>query len=160
MISSKVQLKKAQLKKVFSFSQLRKSFVLFFIVLLGFPQLGFASDHFTLTYLGSNYDGTNTTFGYELCWNGNPPELSHFTVGVCEDSLVLFSTDPDNGVLGTDGSTGIYGVKWDPPAAFDPDGCKDYSLTIVGNIGEDDNLAAVAKAGTGDVDFMPITGGS
>ena len=107
------------------------------------------ADHFTLTYNGSTYDSNadTTTFSYTLCYDGNPPGLSHFTLGVavCDPELEVVASDPPGaGQPAVDGSTGLYGVKWD----FGFDGlCEDYSVTFAGSHAETD-VMAVAKAGS------------
>ncbi|RMG40580.1 MAG: hypothetical protein D6719_10540 [Candidatus Dadabacteria bacterium] len=89
------------------------------VVLFFCTEAAFANSHFSLSFTGRTYDSINntTTFSYTLCWDETPPSLSHFTVGVCADlsSNSLVSSSPSGASLGQDGSTGIYGVKWDPP---------------------------------------------
>ncbi len=76
-------------------------------------------DNYSLDFLGVFYDyaaGTSR-WEYELTWDGSPPALSHMNFElckeICEDNLV--AAIPANGHIGRDGSTGLYGIKWDPP---------------------------------------------
>ena len=130
----------------------RQSLSLFFSVLSCFTLLAFPLDafahHYELTYLGRSYNQADdtTTFSYEVSGTGQAPALSHFTAGipVCDPSLELISTFPDGAGLGIDGSSGLYGVKWDFGIA--QDATQVYSYTLAGNVAEGP-VQVLVKAG-------------
>ncbi len=75
------------------------------------------SGNFDIRFDSVTYDnpaGTSSWY-YSLKWNGTSPELSHFTIGLCEfiDDDDIVSSSPPHTVVETDGSTGVYGIKWD-----------------------------------------------
>jgi len=69
---------------------------------------------FTLTFDGVSYNITDSTstWCYTLVWDGTPPKLSHLTIQLGQCAQVL-SASPPGFIVGLDGSTGIFGVKWD-----------------------------------------------
>ena len=73
------------------------------------------SDHFTLTFKSVSYDGNNSTWCYELVWDGVTPGLSHLTLELCDDltQANFVSSSPAGAEIELDGSTGLYGIKWD-----------------------------------------------
>ncbi|GAB4321963.1 MAG: hypothetical protein Kow0074_13140 [Candidatus Zixiibacteriota bacterium] len=62
----------------------------------------------------NNPAGTSTWY-YRVRWNGTPPALSHLTLGLCGtiggDNVI--GSVPPHTIVGRDGSTGVYGIKWD-----------------------------------------------
>lgn len=115
---------------------------------------------YEVSYLGSSFDGTNTTYSYKVCGTGSNPELSHFNIGVpvCTPGLELVSTEPTHAAnqqvepappypttkFKKDPTTGVYGVKFD--FALKKNECRDYSITLSGLRGEGVTPVAV-KAG-------------
>jgi hypothetical protein len=99
----------------------------------------------SVLYLGSSYDGVNTTFQYQVTVDGDP-DLSHFNIEApvgCELTLV---SGPDP--AGKDGSApdkydGVQWFKWDQGQG---DGTKTYSLVLAGNVGGVTGMVVV-KAG-------------
>ena len=69
---------------------------------------------FTLTFEGVDYNITDSTstWCYTLVWDGTPPKLSHLTIQLGTCAKVL-SASPDSFKVSLDGSTGIFGIKWD-----------------------------------------------
>lgn len=134
-----------------------KKILLLAIVLVA-PSLSIApafANNFTLDYQGRVYDSQTdtTTFTYELCWNGTPPALSHFVLGVpnCDPDLLVVTSGLNAlngcqvpGQPANDGSTGTYGVKWDNCNGFT--GCDTFNVKFAGNKGETD-INWLAKAG-------------
>ena len=108
---------------------------------------------FTLHFEGVDVDNDagTSTWNYCLEWNGVPPSLSHLTIGVCgeltDESLIDVS--PMGAVaIGKDGSTGLYGIKWD----FDPGlvrgQCYPFTFTL-NEIVDVGPVPWIAKAGPG-----------
>jgi len=132
------------------------------------PAVVWAAPHFEVFYWGSDYDevADATTYHYEVCTNGAPPELSFFMVKIpCapNEILSLLSTDPAGGSLGSGGQpvNHVHGVKWECGNSLCPDengqyNCVDYSMTFAGNLGEELSSMAFVKAGPG-VDEHPTT---
>ena len=72
--------------------------------------------HFTLFFDGVNYDynaGTSE-WCYTLIWDGTPPELSNLTIQLCSllTNSNLVRSIPSGATIGKDGSSGLYGIKW------------------------------------------------
>src|SRR4030066_397576 len=92
--------------------------LIFGAILLFTASLTFAQSTtvggFTLTFEGVHYNiaDSSSTWCYTLVWNGTPPQLSHLTIQLGECAKVL-SASPENFRVGLDGSTGIFGIKWD-----------------------------------------------
>jgi hypothetical protein len=77
-------------------------------------------DDFALVFNGVTYNFTSTpktsTWTYTLYWNGSPPALSHFSLGVCDDITAsnVISSTPSFSSVGPDGATQIQNViKWE-----------------------------------------------
>ncbi|HAZ30939.1 TPA: hypothetical protein DCY65_05175, partial [Candidatus Acetothermia bacterium] len=70
--------------------------------------------NYTVTFLGATYDGTNTTFRYQVCSNESPA-ISHWVLGLpttcatCADVVAASHVY----TCGTDPTTGVFGVKFD-----------------------------------------------
>lgn len=80
-----------------------------------------------------NADGTST-WSYTVTppGSGSWQDLSHWVLGLCEppDDPIVVSSNPA-GSKGTDGSTGLYGIKWD--YQIDKDGAAvDHSFVLNG----------------------------
>ncbi len=107
--------------------------------------------HYTLVFNGVTYDGAANTsrWDYTLTWNGTPPGLSHFGIGVCglltDANLVV--SEPAGAGIGNDGSIGLYTVKWDNIQGFPAHTPVDFSFTLDRTYGITSNPFA-AKAGT------------
>jgi len=92
------------------------------------------SNHFTLVFEGVTYNTSAGTskWDYNLTWDGTPPELSHFDIELCalltNDNLV--STTPSGASIGPDGSTGLYGIKWDDITGFPANTPVNFSFTL------------------------------
>lgn len=80
------------------------------------------SEHFQLTFLGVQeieywFFGwiRYSVWRYQLTWTGQAPDLSHLTIELCPDikKRDLKGSDPSGAEIGWDGSTGLYGIKWD-----------------------------------------------
>ncbi|MCA9519954.1 MAG: hypothetical protein KC609_03235, partial [Myxococcales bacterium] len=106
----------------------------------------------SVTFLSRSYDSATdrTTFSYRVSSGSDGSKvkaLSHFVVGLpsCESKLEVLATAPSEAVeIGTDPTTGVYGVKWD--LSLEPGQSRDYSLTIAGNHAVSEAKVAV-KAG-------------
>lgn len=68
---------------------------------------------FTLTFDGVSYNiaDSSSNWCYTLVWNGTTPQLSHLTIQLGQCAQVL-SASPLGFVVGLDGSTEIFGIKW------------------------------------------------
>ncbi|MCH8028008.1 MAG: HYR domain-containing protein [candidate division Zixibacteria bacterium] len=90
--------------------------------------------NFTLLFLGVTYDSvaSTSTWDYELTWDATPPGLSHFTIELCTliTNSNLISADPSSGSIGPDGSTGLYGIKWDDIENFPADTPISFSFVL------------------------------
>ncbi|HWP42489.1 MAG TPA: C25 family cysteine peptidase [Blastocatellia bacterium] len=109
---------------------------------------------FKITFLGVTCTEETSTWCYSVKWFGGGPALSHLTIGVCEDlecdDLVRATIDGStthNASLGPDGSTGIYGVKFDPPGSFSPGQTRTYCFTLRRKDLTVGPVSYVAKAG-------------
>ncbi|MEE8143290.1 MAG: hypothetical protein V3T77_09325, partial [Planctomycetota bacterium] len=70
-------------------------------------------DHFRLHFLGvTTHTDDTSTWSYKMEWDGTPPEPGHLTIQLCPQAQLLAS-DPPAFLIGYDGSTGIYGIKWE-----------------------------------------------
>jgi len=98
--------------------------------------------------MGSRDCNGTTCFCYLVEGNGEPPGLSHFTVGLPEcivwEDIVAYSPDGDVEFVDPDPTTGVRGLKWDFGLATD--GSQMYCFTLDGNYGEGTIVVAV-KAG-------------
>ncbi len=90
--------------------------------------------NFSLLFVEVTYDSIagTSTWDYELTWDGTAPSLSHFTIELCTliTNSNLISADPSNGVIAEDGSTGLYGIKWDNIENFPADTAIIFSFTL------------------------------
>ncbi len=78
---------------------------------------------FSVRFDGREVDDGESTWNYTLCWNGEPPALSHVVLEVCEDigKDDIVDADPDDFEFGTDPKSHdggspqdkINGFKWD-----------------------------------------------
>jgi hypothetical protein len=69
---------------------------------------------FTLTFNGVTYGSGTSTWSYSIVWNGTPPALSHLTIGFCATSgATVVSSSPPHSSVGTDPTTGVFGIKWE-----------------------------------------------
>ena len=81
----------------------------------------FAADQVTLngydiTFDGVTYnqDGTSTwTYTVDPPGSGSFQDLSHWVLGLCVPNNGGFVSSDPQGVLGTDPTTGVYGIKWE-----------------------------------------------
>ncbi len=133
--------------------------LIFFFILQLFPDNflvraqdgGTATNGFVVSYGGRVYDSTTdrTTFTYVVSGTGVPPDLSHFDLGlpVCSSQLMPVAYNPTDAVsLGTDPTTGIYGIKWDLPLTVNAS--RTYSVTFAGNVAEG-SISIAVKGGNG-----------
>ena len=122
-----------------------------------------AQGAFTLVFDSVKYNngaGTSSWF-YHLTWNGTPPALSHFTFGLCRNLTAndILASSPAYDVFGADGSTGLYGIKWDySDGSFPANQPVAFSFTIDRVLLLDQAVFA-AKAGN-DKTTHPICGPS
>ena len=97
---------------------------------------------FELMFDSVTYDlGLGTSkWNYTLIWDGIPPALSHFLIELCSTvtNANLVAVSPANGSIGPDGSTGLYGIKWDDIENFPANTPVSYSFTL-------DSLYAIAS---------------
>ncbi|MEE8403886.1 MAG: HYR domain-containing protein [candidate division Zixibacteria bacterium] len=106
-------------------------------------------NHYTLVFDTVIYDPPGTSqWVYNLTWDGTPPELSHFLIELCTllTDANLIAVEPDFGSIGPDGSTGLYGVKWDDIENFPADTAITFSFTLDDSLGIDHTQFA-PKAG-------------
>jgi hypothetical protein len=84
-------------------------------------MLKFTRSNYQVEFLGVCINDGKSTFCYKVTRFSNSQQLSHLTIGVCDDcgspqqvnQSNFVSSCPPGATLGTDGSTGIYGIKWD-----------------------------------------------
>ena len=75
-------------------------------------QMSATVGHFTLTFDSVQYPGNGTSvWNYSIVWDGTPPALSHLTIGLCNQSGLVSASGTAG--IGSDGSTGLFGIKWD-----------------------------------------------
>lgn len=113
--------------------------------------------NYTVTFGGSNYDGSQTTFTYTVTGTGVPTALSHFDLEIpqCTPSLELIAFTPTDAVeLGVDPTTGVDGIKWDLPLGESES--RTYTVTFLGYVAEGDVTSAVKN---GDGYFTVIVTG-
>ena len=117
-------------------------------------------DDFEVTFDGSAFDGTNTSFTYTVCKRDHTPGVgfSHVVFGItgCEPGFDLLSCTPSTGTtceITTDPTTNLFGIKWSSGPQNIGD-CSTYSYTLAGNIAAEPGSVVVVKAGnctgTGD----------
>jgi len=117
--------------------------------------------NFTVTYEGVTYnDDGSSTWNYSLKWNGKSPELSHFTIelGECAQGK-LISASPAGYEFGRDGSTGLFGIKWEYNDNFPANEPVHFSFRLNGEYEEDSQVSFAAKAGR-DFNMGKTTGPS
>lgn len=112
---------------------------------------------FEVSYGGSVYDSSTnqTTFTYIVSGTGQPPDLSHFDVGLptCSPPLIVVGTSPTDAVsFGVDPTTGVDGIKWDLPLKTTES--RTYTITFLGNVAEGTVPVAV-KGDTFEVGSLP-----
>jgi len=153
---------------------MRKTLILCTIALLltagtASAQMTAQAGDFTLTFNGVQYtgdlsQGTGTsTWSYTLVWHKsvkNSNQLSHLTIGFCEGGNVI-SASPADVSVGTDGSTGLFGIKWEE-SAIPGSQFEDTPVTVTFTLDKPYAVAPVqfsAKAGVlGADDFGTING--
>jgi uncharacterized repeat protein (TIGR01451 family) len=96
-----------------------------------------------ITFLGSTYNGTNTTFNYQIT-GGGPPALSHWVVELCVPCSYVVSAGPGSVTCGTDPTTGVYGLKFD--SGLGQGQTQNYWITLSGQW-PTGNITAAIKAG-------------
>lgn len=113
--------------------------------------------NFTLTFEGVNYNITDSTstWCYTLLWNGTPPQLSHLTIQLGQCSQIL-SASPPGFIVGLDGSTGIFGIKWN--TSIPANTPTQFCFTLAG-LYVVESVQFVAKAGSNN-NFGNIPGAS
>ena len=95
----------------------------------GCPSVKEKNGH-ELRFLGrdDNADGTST-WNYTLEWDGSGEPLDHFIIQICPDATVVSST-PAYDSVSYDGSTGIYGIRWENDGSFPSHTPVSYSFTL------------------------------
>jgi hypothetical protein len=106
---------------------------------------------YSITFLEATFDGTDTTFRYQVCSNGSPA-ISHWVIGfdscaTCSDLVGASHAY----TCGTDPTTGLFGVKFDQ--GFSSSECREYWIKLSGGWSTELVNAAV-KAGPGQCDYM------
>jgi len=106
-------------------------------------------DEHNIEFLGSYFDGTNTTFEYRVTSGGGQGvnAISHWVLGfpeLCADCSYLVDAGPGTVVCGNDPTTGVYGIKFDD--GFDENETRDFWITLEGYWPEGQVQAAI-KAG-------------
>jgi hypothetical protein len=109
------------------------------------------SGDFIVTYHGYSYDiGANTsTWTYSIAWNGDSPAISHWVLELCGNlkRTDVLATSPAGAIaVGTDPTTGVYGLKFDFGQQVSN---QTYSFTLKGLWQEEAGLTVAIKAGTG-----------
>ena len=134
-------------------------------------QMSAQAGDFTLTFNGVQYSGDlsqgtgTSTWSYTLVWHKsvqNSPQLSHLTIAFCDLGQVT-SASPADVSVGTDGSTGLSGIKWEE-SAIPASQFEDSPVTVTFKLDKPYAVAPVqfsAKAGSlGASDFGTINGPS
>jgi len=134
-------------------------------------QMSSQAGDFTLTFNGVQYSGDlsqgtgTSTWSYTLIWHKsvqNSPQLSHLTIGFCNLGGVV-SASPANVSVGTDGSTDIFGIKWDQ-SDLPGSQLEDVPITVTFTLDKPyavDVIQFSAKAGSlGPSDYGSIYGPS
>lgn len=99
-------------------------------------QTGILLNTFYVSYEGRTYDrvADTTTYTYVVTGTGQPPDLSHFDLGIprCLPPLQVVSYSPTEAVeFGIDPNTGVDGIKWGQPLKVNQS--RTYTITIAGN---------------------------
>ena len=142
--------------------------ILILIVVAAFPLCASAvqNGNFDLTFNGVTYNYTDvaqgigtSTWSYTLVWNGEPHALSHFTIGLCDNPAaeLVGETTPPGASIGPDGSTGLFGIKWEfnddfpanRPVTFSFTLSRPYAVTMT---------SFITKAGSVNDNFVQIEG--
>ena len=90
-------------------------------------------NHYILVFDTVIYEPPGTSqWVYNLTWDGTPPALSHFMIELCTliTNANLLAVEPDFGSIGLDGSTGLYGIKWDNIENFPANSAVTFSFTL------------------------------
>ncbi len=106
-------------------------------------------DEHKIEFLGSYFDGTNTTFNYRVTSGGGAGvnAISHWVLGfpeLCADCGYLVDAGPGKVVCGNDPTTGVYGIKFDD--GFNEHETREFWITLAGYWPEGTVEAAI-KAG-------------
>jgi len=112
--------------------------------------------NYTLIFNGVSYEieESTSTWCYTLLWNGTPSQLSHLVIQLGECAQVL-SAFPENIRVGLDGSTEIFGIKWDTtiPANIPTQFCFTLNglyviepILFAAKAGSDNNISNIAGA--------------
>ncbi|MEW5700875.1 MAG: VWA domain-containing protein [Candidatus Zixiibacteriota bacterium] len=92
------------------------------------------SGHFTMAFGGASYDPSagTSTWCYTIIWDGTAPALSHLIIELCSELNAgnLVSSTPAGATIGADGSTGLYGIKWDTPNGIPANTPVQFCFTI------------------------------
>ncbi len=103
------------------FSGFRRAALLAFVVsvplLVAVTALACDCSDYVITFLGSTFDGTNTTFQYEVTAN-YWTDVTHWVLGLgscaaCDDVVSATASSGESGSCGSDPTTGIFGIKFD-----------------------------------------------
>jgi len=102
---------------------------------------------FTVTYTGRSYNGTNTTFSYNV---SGPARDMHFRVGwpVTQCTAAPVSWIPSNGATGNNDCCINPGLEWHPAVGPGPNSSFDCSFTFAGDIPEGTIPASVKSNST------------
>jgi len=88
-------------------------------------------DDYSVEYLGSNYDGNNTTFTYRVSAS-NDPAISHWVLELpdCIKEADIVSAGPGTWEFGTDPTTGVRGIKFE--SSVEPGSPVTFTITLYG----------------------------
>ena len=133
-------------------------------------QMTAQAGDFTLTFNGVQYTGDlsqatgTSTWSYTLVWHKsvkNSPQLSHLTIGFCNLGGSVIDATPAGVEVGIDGSTDLFGIKWDQSLIPDSQ-LEDTPVTVTFTLDKPYAVGPVqfsAKAGSlGPDDYGTIYG--
>jgi hypothetical protein len=88
---------------------------------------------YDVTFSGREFNGTQTTFSYNVSGTGVDPSLSNLTIQVPDCAGTLSGFSPSEAAsVGDEPNSGLFGIKWDLPLGTGA--ARDYSVTFPGDI--------------------------
>jgi len=99
----------------------------------GFAVVGSTTlEGYTVAFDGRSFANDQTTFSYTVTGTGAVHNLSHFVLGIPDCAPALVASYPAGGTVGTDPTTGVYGIKWDISVGTGES--RSYSITFSGDV--------------------------
>jgi hypothetical protein len=113
-----------------------------------------AIGNYTVRYDGKTFTGGNSTFTYTVIGTGPGPGINHFVIEVPSCAGALVASSPNQGVLGTDSNSGIFGVKWGN-LSIGPSESATFTVTFAGDVSERLDRVSIKSGGNVGVAVLP-----